>query len=313
MAIKYTTIFLVFVGTVLMLLSILQYHKLIKKCLDENYDKHKSMKKVIHISCISMMYMFLVGYILVFAVLFLTEFINFYFLVGFIFFFGAIFVATMTLTLRFMNSNLSAKNEEILEIFAKSIEMKDLYTKGHSAHVQQIVGLFYEELPSKYRNAISKRKLMDAALLHDPERDRPTVAIYDIQFAEWDDPVVNRSKFDTPKPVKPVLSHEAGNYVTFSRPDLADLFRHNIKPFWMSTSQAKLEELGLLEEATRWAEKSERLYAYLHKCNLEWLRKNPYLSGYHWWLFQDYWTSANGIVDHYFRPKSITAEEVRAG
>ncbi len=167
MAIKYTTIFLVFVGTVLMLLSILQYHKLIKKCLDENYDKHKSMKKVIHISCISMMYMFLVGYILVFAVLFLTEFINFYFLVGFIFFFGAIFVATMTLTLRFMNSNLSAKNEEILEIFAKSIEMKDLYTKGHSAHVQQIVGLFYEELPSRYRNAISKRKLMDAALLHD--------------------------------------------------------------------------------------------------------------------------------------------------
>jgi hypothetical protein len=149
-------------------------------------------------------------------------------------------------------------------------------------------------------------------LLSDPKRDRPTVAIYDIQFAEWDDPVVNKNKFNTPKPVKPVLSHEAGNYVTFSRPDLVDLFRHNIKPFWMSTSQAKLEKLGLLKEAMHWAEKSERLYAYLHKCNLEWLRKNPYLSGYHWWLFQDYWTSANGIVDHYFRPKSITAEEVRA-
>lgn len=181
----------------------------------------------------------------------------------------------------------------------------------------------YEDLPIRYSFRDIARELdpdglyldsdgVDAALLHDPGRDRPTVAIYDIQFAEWDDPVVNKNKFNTPKPVKPVLSHEAGNYVTFSRPDLVDLFRHNMKPFWMSTSQAKLEKLGLLKEATRWAEKSERLYAYLHKCNLEWLRKNPYLSGYHWWLFQDYWTSANGIVDHYFRPKSITTEEVLA-
>ena len=63
---------------------------------------------------------------------------------------------------------------------------------------------------------------------------------------------------------------------------------------------------GLLQEAGQWADKSERLYVLLHKYNLEALRKNPYMSGYHWWLFQDYWTSSNGIVDHYFRPKSIS-------
>lgn len=149
-----------------------------------------------------------------------------------------------------------------------------------------------------------------AALLQDPKLDRPTVAIYDIQFSEWADPVVNKNKFSTPQPIKPVLSHEAGNFLTFSRPDLADQFKHNFKPFWMSAGKAKLEKLGLLKEAAQWAEKSERLYAFLHKCNLESLRKNPYLSGYHWWLFQDYWTTANGIVDLYFRPKSITKEEL---
>lgn len=151
-----------------------------------------------------------------------------------------------------------------------------------------------------------------AALLQDTKLDRPTVAIYDIQFAEKEVPVVNKGKFNMPKPVKPVLSHEAGNYLTFSRPDLADQFQHNFKPFWMSAGKAKLEKLGLLKEAAQWAEKSEWLYAFLHKCNLESLRKNPYLSGYHWWLFQDYWTTANGLVDHYFRPKSITKEEVLA-
>ena len=47
----------------------------------------------------------------------------------------------------------------------------------------------------------------------------------------------------------------------------------------------------------------------LHKSNLESLQ-NPAISGYHWWLFQDYWTSSNGLVDHYFRPKAITKDEV---
>jgi hypothetical protein len=36
------------------------------------------------------------------------------------------------------------------------------------------------------------------------------------------------------------------------------------------------------------------------------------MSGYTWWLLQDYWTGANGIVDAYFRPKpAIRPELVR--
>jgi hypothetical protein len=151
---------------------------------------------------------------------------------------------------------------------------------------------------------------VDPALLADPKRDRPTVAIYDIQFSECSDPIMNLGKFRMQKPVKPVLSHEAGNYVTFSRPDVIDHFQSNIKPFWLTAGKAKLEKLGLLQVPNDWATKSERLYALLHKYNLESLRKNPYISGYHWWLFQDYWTSSNGIVDHHFRPKTITKEEV---
>ena len=113
-----------------------------------------------------------------------------------------------------------------------------------------------------------------------------------------------------PRPKKPVIAHEEGNYITFSRPDLADQFRQNIKPFWLTAGRQKLKQLGLAGEAHEWAEKSERLYLLCHKYNLETLRKNPYMSGYHWWLFQDYWTTSNGIVDIYFRPKSIGREEV---
>lgn len=148
-------------------------------------------------------------------------------------------------------------------------------------------------------------------VLQDTKYDRATLDFYAIQYDEPGAcPIDTPGKFDSPPPIKPSLSHEAGNYVTFSRPDLIDQFKDNMKPFWLTEGRATLEQLGLLEESAQWAEKSERLYALLHKYNVEAIRKNPLLSGYHWWLFQDYWTSSNGLVDHYFRPKSIAPEEI---
>ena len=145
----------------------------------------------------------------------------------------------------------------------------------------------------------------------DPLSDRDTLDFYTMQFNDpGANPIDTPGKFNTPQPLKPNISHEAGNYVTFSRPDLIEQFQHNIKPFWLTDGKAKLKKLGLSQEANAWAEKSEQLYTLLHKYNIEGLRKNPFLSGYHWWLFQDYWTSSNGIVDHYFRPKSIAKAEV---
>ena len=96
---------------------------------------------------------------------------------------------------------------------------------------------------------------------NDPMSDRDTLDFITLQF---DDPGANPidtpAKFHFSRPQKPVLSHEAGNYITFSRPDLVDQFQHNFKPFWLTAGKAKLETLGLLEEANLWAEKSERLY-----------------------------------------------------
>lgn len=90
-----------------------------------------------------------------------------YLVVALIFFFGAIFVGAMVYALWIMNASLSKKNIELMELLVTSIEMKDLYTKGHSRHVCDIVELFYEYLPHKLRARISPAKVRDAALLHD--------------------------------------------------------------------------------------------------------------------------------------------------
>lgn len=146
--------------------------------------------------------------------------------------------------------------------------------------------------------------------IFDSAKDRATVPLYFLQFLEWDNPINAVAKYATVEPRKPIVVHEMGNYVAFTRPDQIELFRGTIKPFWMTAGKENLERLGLLGEAELWAQKSERLYALCHKHNVEAVRHNRYISGYHWWLFQDYWTTGNGLVDYLFRPKSITPEEI---
>jgi len=144
------------------------------------------------------------------------------------------------------------------------------------------------------------------------QRDRPTldffVYMFDLRHTPLERP--DRHRFREPK--KPVISHEMGNFITFPRLDQIEAFQHNFKPFWLTPAREKMAKLGLLGEAELWARNSERLYLLCHKLNIEDLRKNPFASGHQWWLFQDYWTGSNGIVDAYFRPKAeIPPERVR--
>ena len=146
----------------------------------------------------------------------------------------------------------------------------------------------------------------------DGSNDRDTLDLYFAMFDVGNTPLDIPDKFRCPKPRKPVVSHETGNYVTFPRLDMIDLFADNFKPFWLTPVRARLEAMGLVDESERWALNSERLYMLCHKHNIEALRKSPNISGYHWWLLQDYWTTSNGIVDTYFRPKQgIDLERVR--
>ena len=145
------------------------------------------------------------------------------------------------------------------------------------------------------------------------ERDRPTLDYFAFQFDVFNLPQDLPGLYAFPaEPPKPVISHETGNFGTFPLLDQIELFEHNIKPFWFISAREKVAALGLLDEAPIWARNSQRLYYLCHKLNIEDIRKNPYLSGHHWWLFQDYWTGSNGIVESYFRPKEhIKPEEVR--
>ncbi len=136
------------------------------------------------------------------------------------------------------------------------------------------------------------------------ERNRPTLDYYAFQYDVFNLPQDVPGLYDSPAvPPKPVIVHEAGNFGTFPLLDQIEMFQHNIKPFWFTAARDKVAELGLLGEVETWARNSQQLYYLCHKLNIEDIRKHGYISGHHWWLFQDYWTGSNGLVESYFRPK----------
>ncbi len=146
----------------------------------------------------------------------------------------------------------------------------------------------------------------------DGTKDRATMDFYTVMFNILTTPLENPTKFKTGTPLKPVITHEEGNFVTFPRLDSIPLYdKTPFKPFWLTVARDKIAQQGLLDEASNWSLQSEKLYYLCHKLNLEALRKNPMISGYDWWLLQPWYPGSNGLVDVHRRPLSITPEQVR--
>lgn len=145
----------------------------------------------------------------------------------------------------------------------------------------------------------------------DGRKDRATMDYYTVMFNILTIPLENPLKFETGAPRKPIITHEEGNYVHFPRLDSIELYKDSFKPFWLTVARDKIAQYGLLGETANWSTQSEKLYYLCHKYNLEALRKNPRISGYHWWLLQPWYPGSNGLVDVYRRPISITPEQVK--
>ncbi|MBE6413477.1 MAG: hypothetical protein E7035_02855 [Verrucomicrobiaceae bacterium] len=167
----------------------------------------------------------------------------------------------------------------------------------------------------------------------DAKNDRPELDLYFVLFDEWADFVDFERKYDTKKsvrckhitnkfvgksvdvdvPLKPVISHETANFCTFTRPSVVKFFEgSNFKSFWLTKSVETLAKQNMLDKSEQWGLASEKLMLRIHKHNIETIRKNPYITGYHWWLIQDYWTSSDGIFDFAFRQKEgYKTEEIR--
>lgn len=161
------SIILVLIGALIMLVSILSLLKTARFFSDYTYQKKSASKHIVN-ACLVMMVAFFCGYIFFSFFLYITKNSErIMLLVAVIFFFGAIFVLCMVVMQKKMSYDISERSLETIYSLISAVEAKDVYTKGHSEHVKNLVIIFLEHLPESYQDVIDKHKLADAAMLHD--------------------------------------------------------------------------------------------------------------------------------------------------
>lgn len=164
---NFFSIVLVIMGAAIMLISIFSLTKTYR--FFSTYAYHKKFSSLyLTCICLVMMSAFFFCYLFFSFYLYITgNTESIMLLVALIFFFGAVFVYSMVIMQKKMSHDISERSFETIYSLIGAVEAKDNYTKGHSEHVKNLVCIFYDHLPEKYKTLIDKHKLSDAAMLHD--------------------------------------------------------------------------------------------------------------------------------------------------
>jgi beta-galactosidase len=137
---------------------------------------------------------------------------------------------------------------------------------------------------------------------------RPTLDFVSAPFAEPDSIGFGDGKYElADRPTKPVVAHEAGYLQTLPDPADLDRFGTGLSPYWL---RRLTERLASRDGYAEHLDVSRRLQATCLKANLEAARRSG-LAGISVWLLQDYPNCAEGVLDMFYRPKSLTAAEFR--
>ncbi|MGH9160898.1 MAG: glycoside hydrolase family 2 protein [Vicinamibacteraceae bacterium] len=127
------------------------------------------------------------------------------------------------------------------------------------------------------------------------------------------------SHFDDGLPDLPTIKHEFGGYYC-SLPDISliDRFTGVLLPTWLDAKKRWVHERDLTEQYPLYLRHSQRLQQLGRKAQIENVRRQAHITGYHYWLIVDFpggtgegdsWEE--GWFDYFWRPKGISPSEGR--
>lgn len=121
-------------------------------------------------------------------------------------------------------------------------------------------------------------------------------------------------------PDVPVVKHEFGNYYC-SLPDISliEKFTGVIDPEWLRVKKQWVQANGLSGSYAQYVRNSQRLQQLGRKYQIEGVRRQPDITGYHYWLIVDFpggtgegdsWEE--GWFDYFWQPKGVTPRDGQA-
>lgn len=159
-------VLLIFWGACIVLYSIIDYYRDLVFIRDKT-SAQKIFATKLNIIAFGVMVLFLVGYLAIDIIYLFRPLSEESTVTAFIFFFVSIFVFVMVTQERKKSIIIFEKTNEIVGMLVNVMEAKNQFMRGHSAHVYNIVCVFYMHLPHAFKTHINRTQLFDAALLHD--------------------------------------------------------------------------------------------------------------------------------------------------
>lgn len=162
MLLKIIAFMMVICGGAVMVLTALEYHKLLVYYRQEAYETRRPA----YIFNLLFFYVFIFGYIIAAVDVLLRDvyprhvFVLLAFMLSSLYLYFSVWTQKQTAVM-FRGKILGA-----VRAFVNTIDLKGFSFKGNSRQVYDVVRLFYEELRD-YRHVLNREKLLDTAILHD--------------------------------------------------------------------------------------------------------------------------------------------------
>ncbi|HUT74594.1 MAG TPA: glycoside hydrolase family 2 TIM barrel-domain containing protein [Armatimonadota bacterium] len=177
---------------------------------------------------------------------------------------------------------------------------------------QESFDFYSRELPRRTRALAPHALVIDCTGYvnsEDTEKGKRDTDFYASVHPKWMKEVLDETDMITDLR-HPAILHEYNWWSCY--PDPADRGKYaatQLKPFWLDMLERTARENGQEDSLATYRQHSLWLQALCRKDGIEYARRNPTVEGYILWLLIDYGRYAEGLLDDFWQPKNVSAQE----
>jgi hypothetical protein len=143
------------------------------------------------------------------------------------------------------------------------------------------------------------------------EKGRRDTDFYASVHPKWMKEVLDEADMNTDR-LHPMILHEYNWWSCYPDPaDRGKFAEMQLKPFWLDTLVKTAGDNGQESLIPTYRKNSLGLQALCRKDGIEYARRNPDVEGYILWLLIDFGQYSEGLLDDFWNPKNVSAEEFR--
>ena len=239
---------------------------------------------------------------------------------------GIMVIQEMPFGLSTLRANRHTLDDRFRDYYSKELDGLVRVSRNHAsivaysmsselsfdAQTQESFDFFSKELPRRTRELAPHALVIDCTgyvTTEDTAKGKRDTDFYASVHPKWMKDVLDETAMKTDRR-HPMILHEYNWWSCY--PDPADRAKYagsQLIPYWLDALVKTARENGQGELLPLYRKNSLWLQALCRKDGVEYARRNPDVEGFILWLLIDFGKWSEGLLDDFWNPKNVTAEE----